>query len=61
MEVIIEQLNTSKQMTTWREAFIKHNMNRSDDYYKNCLQENMNGERVTIFALVAGDLAGCAI
>ncbi|NGZ76908.1 GNAT family N-acetyltransferase [Saccharibacillus alkalitolerans] len=60
MEVNIEHLNTSEQIAIWREAFIKHNMNRSDDYYDNCLQENMNSERVTLLVIVAGKLAGCA-
>lgn len=59
-EVRIQRLETPDQAEGWRAAFAKHGLVRSDDYYDDCLRENRNGTRMTLLAMVDGELAGCA-
>lgn len=60
MNVSISKFEALDQMESWKDAFNRHNMNRAEDYYFNCLQENLQGTRITLFALVDGQIAGCA-
>ncbi len=60
MEVKIIQLQSSEQMDDWKNAFEKHGINRSEEYYYKCLKENLNGNRITLFALVNDEIAGCS-
>lgn len=46
-------------MERWRQAFEREHINRPDDYFERCLQENLDGKRVSLLAFVDGEVAGC--
>lgn len=60
MELQLVRLSTEAQMLMWKAAFETHDMIRPEEYYSECLAENETGHRVTLLALVNGELAGCA-
>ncbi|TCZ71838.1 GNAT family N-acetyltransferase [Paenibacillus albiflavus] len=58
MEAILKQLETQDLKKLWKEAFVNHNIHRSDEYYDLCEKENQNGKRVTLLAFINHELAG---
>ncbi|TVX96283.1 GNAT family N-acetyltransferase [Cohnella terricola] len=60
MEAKIIQLQSLDQLEKWIKAFERHDINRSQEYYHKCLEENINGTRITLFAVVNDEIAGCS-
>ena len=59
MEIMINQLHSDNQLNEWQASFEKHNIYRTGEYYSMCLQENIIGNRMTLFGSVNGVMAGC--
>lgn len=60
MNIRIERLQHEHQAAIWEAAFRERNFRRPDNYYRNCLEENIRGTRVTLLAYADDAFAGCA-
>lgn len=55
----LHQLNKAEYIAEVKKEFEDRGMNRADDYFEKCYEENLNGERITILAYFEDKLAGC--
>ncbi|MBW7473175.1 GNAT family N-acetyltransferase [Paenibacillus oenotherae] len=60
MGLIIKRLVTSQQLIDWKESFVDHSVQRTEQYYEGCFNENSSGARLTLLAYWNMTIAGCA-
>lgn len=60
MDIQIAPLTSQEQIEAWEEAFRRLGFKRPDDYYAECLAENREKKRVTLFAMAGSVVTGCA-
>jgi GNAT superfamily N-acetyltransferase len=60
MEIVLKPLRTEDQKTLWKTAFETHRLYRTDEYYDQCLLENITGVRMTLLAFADQQLIGCS-
>lgn len=60
MEIVIKQLDSEQLKDIWIEAFHAFQINRPIEYYNSCLEENLTGTRVTLFAFSDKRMVGCS-
>jgi GNAT superfamily N-acetyltransferase len=60
MNIQIVPLTTEEQAELWEKAFRERGFNRPEGYYSQCLRENLERKRVTLFAMAGSVITGCA-
>jgi GNAT superfamily N-acetyltransferase len=59
-KITLKQLSSHEEVSLLDQEFSnKYPWYTSNDYYLNCLKENLEGKRITLMAFYEGVLAGC--
>lgn len=59
MEITIKHLTNEALAQEAQEQFAANGIMRREGYFRTCLDENYNGDRVTVLAFYQGALSGC--
>jgi GNAT superfamily N-acetyltransferase len=55
----LKRFDKAEYIKEVKQEFEDRSMNRADDYFETCYEENLKGERITILAYSEDKLAGC--
>lgn len=59
MNIAFAAIRDEETKQKWKLAFEREQIHRPDEYYDRCMEENLNGMRVSLLAFADDEVAGC--